>query len=656
MYKNLIKSAFRHLVSQRVHSSINLLGLSTGLATCLLIYLFVNHELNYDSFHKNADTIFRIQAHFQNEGQESHWAASQGNLANEFSSRYPEVKASIRIAPDKLPIIFRNGDRQFKEEGVCHVDSLFLDVFDFPLIVGDKNTVLDEPENIIISESTAIKYFDTKDAIGKTLSTDRRNYEVKGVFEDVPEQSHIHFDMLIPMSDLRQIRPNIDSRGPSSFYTYVQLNNPESLPAIKEKTREDIYSIMGFNTGENNDISEGFNAYYSFNRIDKIHVSGNAEKEMETNSDIQYIYIFSAIALFVLLIAAFNYMNLATAQSLKRAKETGLRKVLGAGKSILFAQFMIEAILLALISAIASVFLVIFILPYFNLAIGKSFSMVDILDINTGLVLLVITVIIGLFAGSYPALVLSRFSPMKAIGANTASTKSGGVVRLRKVLVTVQFALSVLLVIAALTVKDQLLFIQNKNIGMDKDHIMVVPLPNRGGMENLETIKTQLLQINTVNSISASSTIPGKRVHIMSVGVPSLASQNPEEENDGFTGMRIMSGDDDMVNTFGLEIVEGRDFMQGSIADVEGGFILNEAAIEEFNLEDPIGKPFEYVYGLPEPKRGTIIGVVKDFNYASLHGTIEPLMMHIYPRYHAYMSIKIEGISVANTVENVKSS
>jgi putative ABC transport system permease protein len=175
-------------------------------------------------------------------------------------------------------------------------------------------------------------------------------------------------------------------------------------------------------------------------------------------------------------------------------------------------------------------------------------------------------------------------------------------------------------------------------------------------MENLETIKTQLLQINTVNSISASSTIPGKRVHIMSVGVPGLASQNPEEENDGFTGMRIMSGDDDMVNTFGLEIVEGRDFMQGSIADVEGGFILNEAAIEEFNLEDPIGKPFEYVYGLPEPKRGTIIGVVKDFNYASLHGTIEPLMMHIYPRYHAYMSIKIEGISVANTVENVKSS
>ena len=362
------------------------------------------------------------------------------------------------------------------------------------------------------------------------------------------------------------------------------------------------------------------------------------------------------IALFVLLIAAMNYMNLATAQSLKRAKETGLRKVLGAGRATLFSQFMAEAVLLTFISAAVAVLLVILILPAFNMAIGKSFTVQDVLNGNAIFSLLSISVGIGFLAGSYPALVMSRFKPIRALSANSSTTKNVGAAQLRKVLVTVQFALSVLLIIAAITIKDQLLFIQNKDIGMDKDHVMVIPLPNRGGMENIGAVKNELLQINAVKSTATSSTVPGKRVHIMSVRVPNLLGADPGEEGDDVTGMRIMSGDAGMVSTFGLEILEGRDFMERSIADSAGGFILNEAAIQEFGIEDPIGKPFEYVYGLPEPKKGAIIGVVKDFNYASLHGAVEPLMMHIFPRHTSYMSVKIDGGSVARTVEEVKST
>ena len=374
MFRNLIKSAFRHLLAQKVHSSINLLGLSIGLATCLLIFLFVNHELSYDSFHPNADRVFRVQTHFVSEGEEGGWAATQGHLAGELKNRYPEVKASLRILPNSTPWIMRHEERQFKEEDVCHVDSVFFDVFDFPFLFGDKKQALNEPGNIVISESTAIKYFDTKNAVGKTLTTDRRSYEVSGVFVDIPENSHIHFDILIPIADMRQVWPNVDQQGPSAFYTYVKLNDEKSLVGLQEKTDVDIYEIMGVEVDEENPEPLDFTANFIFNPIREIHLSGNAEKEMEANSDIQYIYIFIAIALFVLLIAAMNYMNLATAQSLKRAKETGLRKVLGANRKSLFFQFMAEAVVLTLLSSLVAILIVFIVLPYFNLAVGKTFA------------------------------------------------------------------------------------------------------------------------------------------------------------------------------------------------------------------------------------------------------------------------------------------
>ena len=363
-----------------------------------------------------------------------------------------------------------------------------------------------------------------------------------------------------------------------------------------------------------------------------IHLYGHAEKELGNNSQAQYIFIFSTVAVFILIIASFNYMNLATARSTKRSKEVGMRKVLGARKPQVFWQFLSESFFFTFIATLLALMAVVVLIPSFNDFTGKR---IDGNLLNNGELLLSILLVYGavsLLSGLYPSVFLSNFQPLKALKSNVLSGKGHSFsIYLRRGLVILQFGISILLIIGASTIYRQLRFIEKKDVGFNKEQVLVLKLPGRGRVNNLETIKQEFMADPSVVVAAPSSVIPGERVHIMTVRVPDLvttdAGNESQQEDNGIRGMRIMSGDEDLAEVYGLQIVAGRDLSKEMVTDATQGFLLNEAAIREFGLqENPVGRRFEYVYGLPEPKAGQIVGVIKDFNYASVHTEVEPLI------------------------------
>ena len=587
------------------------------------------------------------------------WAATQGHVIPEVTRRYPAIKAGAKVMPLRQPIVLRYEEKQFNEEGFIFADSSFFEIFSFEWLYGTPTGALSGPNKIVITEEVARRYFGTTDAVGKVFTSDYSDFMVKGVIKKSPQNAHFHFDLVASMDDLRQRWTTLDEGGPSTFYSYVRLNEAASLAGLQERLKIDYYEIMGIELEEGATHPEGFTAELFFHNIRDIHLGGNAEKEWEPNNDKTTIYIFAIIAILVLLIASFNYMNLATARSMSRAREVGVRKVLGAYRGQLFLQFMAESFILTFFAMCLAVVTVTGVLPMFNELVGKSLEM-NLLD-NLPLIgtLGVFWVIIGLFSGAYPALFLSSFSPLTILKTSQAQGKNKGTaIWLRRTLVVAQFFFSISLIIGALTVSRQLHFIQDKQLGFSKTQVAVIPLAGRAVTDNLEVLEEALAKIPEVKSSTPTSTIPGKRVHIMGVRIPALAEEPaPGEEGNqgdrGGRGMRIISVDEEVEETFGFEIVAGRGLSKEFGTDRRAGFLLNEAAVREFELEDPIGQPFEYTYGLDTPKVGTIVGIVKDFHYASLHTEVEPLMMHVWPQHYAFLNVKIESENMAGTLDQL---
>ncbi len=565
MIRNILFTTFRFFIKHKAYSLTNVFGLGIGLATCIIIFLFVQDELSYDRFHADAGNIYRLEPHYIGNGEDSHWAASEGNLIPAMLSLYPEIKAGVKFHKTASTFVLRYNDKIFREEGLLYADSGFFDVFSFEMISGNKDLALKGPGKIILTESTARKYFGDEDPLGKIIKAEGRSYQVSGVIKDVPENSHMRFNMIISLDDLRARWKTLDQPGPSTFYSYIRLNDGPALEPLKKKVSEDIWKILGYSvTGDSIDIPEGYSASLIFNPITSIHLNGHAEKEMEANSDSQYIYIFSIVALFVLIIACINYMNLATARSASRAKEIGIKKVIGANRNGIFFQFMAESFLMTLMALLIALILVYFMLPYFNILAGKTLK----LDIQDNLPLLgllfMIWIVVSLFSGAYPAMYLSAFNPLKVLYANSGTAGKGrSTLNLRRSLVIFQFAISVLLIIGALTVYKQLRFISNKNPGFKKDQVIVLPLAG-GSSSKTEIFKNNFLGDPEILSVCGSSSIPGTRIHVLAIKLPDLEDENIEqaEEGDGYRNIRVLSGDIDVVPTFGLEIAQGRAFLQ----------------------------------------------------------------------------------------------
>lgn len=658
MISNIIKTSLRFFFKHKSYSLINIFGLAVGLATCILIFLFVQDELSYDNYHKDAENVYRLESHWIGEGEESHWAATVGSIIPFVTANYPEITSGVKLHFNYGSTIFRFEEKIFSESNILSTDSSFFDIFSFNVFNGSLSGALSGPGKIVLTESAAKRYFGKDEPIGKILTANENSYVVSAVIQDVPRKSHFHFDLIISMDDMRARWSELDDSGPSAFYSYLRLPDEKTKNFLKQKIDTDIWEMYGYTiSGDSANIPEGYTAEMIFNPITDIHLNGHAEKEIESNSNIQYVYIFSIIAMFVLIIACINYMNLATARSARRSREVGIRKVMGANKSNIFNQFMAESFFMSIFSMIIAIVIVEIVLPSFNILIGKQLDLNLLSNIPLTVLIFVITFIVGFLSGSYPAFFLSNFKPLSVLKSNTiAGNGSKTTLYLRRGLVIFQFAISSLLIIGSITVYKQLIFIQEKNLGFDKEQVMVIPLSGRNVRANVEVLKNDFLSMPEITSACATSVIPGQRIHFLSVRIPDIAEDNLEgnEEGDDVFTMRVMNADIDVVETFGLEIVDGRSFSRDFVSDPDKAFLLNEAAVKEFELEDPVGKRFEYVYGLPEPKAGHIVGIVKDFHYASLHTEVEPLMIHVFPGYYRYLSVKLKTDNVQKVVENVE--
>ncbi len=610
MIKNTFLTAIRYFFKHKAYSLTNIFGLSAGLATCILIFLFVQDELSYDSHYRDADKIYRLESYYLGDGQETHWAATTGGLLPAVLTRYPEIETGVKFHYSFNTSVMHYNDRYFKEPGILFADSTFFKVFSFDMVRGNPDKALSGPGKIVLTESAATRYFGQEEPLGKILKTESRSYMVSGVIKDVPANSHFHFELLISLDDLRQQYPSVDGRVASNFYSYVKLKENDALPELKEKAKKDIWQLLGYTvSGDSSNIPEGYYAELKFKPVRDIHLRSHVEKELESNSDIQNVYIFSIVAIFILIIACINYMNLATARSTNRGKEIGIKKVLGANKSGIFNQFMVESYIICLVAMILSLVLVDLLLPFFNNLTGKQLHLNLFSNIPLLLSLVAIWLIVGFLAGSYPALYLSGFNPIKVLYSNNKGSANGKqALQLRRALVILQFSISVLLIIVVITVYNQLQYIQKRDPGFHKENVVVIPLAGHVDPQKKEVFTNELLKHPEIISATGSSSIPGLRVHVLPIRLPDIATDNLEgnEEGDDFISIRTLSAGLDVIKTFGLEIVQGRGFTPDQPNDAATGFLLNESAVEELGLIDPVGKRIEYQWNLNEPKKGRI--------------------------------------------------
>jgi putative ABC transport system permease protein len=489
MFSNFFKTALRNMLRNKGMSFINIFGLAIGMTCCLLIMLFVKDETSYDKQHKDSNRVYRVVKDFVNDdGSKLPDATTPPALAPAMQNEIPEIEKVTRVFPSwGGKYLIQSGEKKFLEERVFRVDSSFFDVFTFPLVRGEVKSVFKELNSVVITESISSKYFGNDDPMGKVLKTDMGDLAVTGVLKDVPENNHFHFDFLV---SVRKLRGNIDLNwGFYNFYTYVKLKQGTDIATVVPKIQA-IYK-------KNN--AEGTNIFYSQSLTD-IHLTSNLKWELEPNSDKLYVYVFSVIALFVILIACINYINLATSRSSLRAKEIGVRKVTGADKSSLVKQFLIESVITSCIAFVIAVSLAYIILPAINQLTQKGLVLFNIE--NSGLLLsgLAAAVGIGLIAGIYPALFLSSFKPLSVIKGMKITER--GAFNLRKVLVVLQFSISVILITGTIIIIKQVNYVQDARLGINKDQVMIIQGTDRlGSRASNEAFKNELMEIPAVKKL-----------------------------------------------------------------------------------------------------------------------------------------------------------
>ncbi|GAB2790224.1 ABC transporter permease [Rhabdobacter roseus] len=628
MLSNYLKIAYRNLLRSKAFSAINIVGLAFGLATCLIIGLFVLDELNYDRFHEKADRIVRVTFKANMSGNKINEATVMPPTAKTLQREYPEVLEATRLR-QAMAFKLAKDDKVFKEYGVAFVDSNFLQVFTFPLVKGNPNTALLRPNTLVISEKMAQKYFGNEDPIGKALKTN--NYEevleVTGVMADMPTHSHFHFDFLISMAGLAEAQVN--SWMQSEFFTYLLLPDgydyrqlQAKLPQVVEKYMgPEIRQAFGMNYAEFR--KQGNELGLQLQPLTDIHLYADFDYDLGPSGDVRYVYMFGAIALFMLLIACINFMNLSTAGASKRAREVGIRKVMGSVKSTLVSQFLLESLLLTAVALVLAVALVWLALPFFNDLADKNLTLnfTKVPWLLPGLLLLGLAV--GIMAGSYPAFFLSSFKPITVLkGGSSPGRLTNGrrSIGLRSTLVVVQFCISFVLIVGTAVVYQQLQFIQNAKLGYDKEQVLVLQGTYRLG-QNEQLFKKQLLQDSRVVDVTVSGYVPAGPSYNNNFMV-----YGDDKVNEFTKGIRY-DVDENYIPTLGMSMVAGRNFSPEFGTD-SSAIILNETAAREMGWgHDAVGHTVTRPNNEGTKTTYHVIGVVKDFHFKSLHERITPLMM-----------------------------
>lgn len=611
MLKNLLKISVRNLVKDKVYSAINVLGLTIGITCSLFLLLYILDELSYDRYHKNADNIYRVVSNIKEPDNAFTWAVAQIPLAEELRDNYPEVKNVVRFFGTNRQL-YKNGEKQFYEDRFFLADSTVFDMFSYVFIAGDPATALDDSHTIVLTEKTAIKYFgDAGAALGQSIQDPQgEEYKVTGIIQDVPLNSHFRFDALIS----RNSQPKYQgSWGNFGVFTYVQLPPGYDLTKMYASLEKVIKEKV-------NPIFEpvGIKIHYEMQKITDIHLHSRIQDEAEEGGDMSYIYIFGAVAAFMLIIACINYMNLATARSAKRAKEVGLRKVMGSLRGQLIAQFLTESVVVAITSLVLSLVVILLLLPSFNTLANKQLAVSTVFQPLVLASLGGIILITGIAGGSYPAFYLSSFNPVNVLKGKLASR--GGNALFRKSLVVVQFGLSIFMLVSTLIVYDQLQFLRDKDLGFSKENVVRLSLNNRDMLPKADVLGDQLRKLPGVVAVGNADASPGEGIGKNLLRV---------EDNEGKMvdrGVDLYNADFDFVPAMGMTITTGRNFSKDNPGDSLNSVLVNESMVARMGWKEPLGKKF----GLN--RRGNavemqVVGVIKDYNQNSLYDAIEPLMI-----------------------------
>ncbi len=642
MLKNYLKVAIRNIIKHKGFSAINIVGLAIGIACSVLIWIFVAHELSYDKFHEKADRIYRLAVRASVGDTKIKQTYSSSATFKKLLEDFPEIETGIKFLKLRnTPVVL--GEKTFFESRLFAVDSTFFDIFTFPLIQGNPKTALSDPNKIVISKDTAIRYFGSTDAIGKILRADFSfgpgsiDFEISGVSENVPENSHFHYDLLASSTTFPTY---INDPGwtSNSFITYVVLKEGTSKEWFNEQLKEFTRRHMG---GERFDawVAKGNFWEYFIQPMTQIHLTSDLNGEFEANGNKTYVFIFSVISIIILLIACINFMNLSTAKSSLRAKEVGMRKVVGSGRSRLIIQFLSESVVLSFVALTIGIGIVILLLPLYQNLIGRQLELPFFGNYIVIPLLLGLGLMVGIISGSYPAFFLSSFKPIRALKGNKTIGKSAS--WMRNILVIFQFTISIFLIIGTLAVHQQLKFFQNNKLGFDKEQVLVIQNPGALG-NNVVPFKEDLRKQSRIVNVSGSNTLPGRSFSNIGFGAEGI------DEN--FT-LNLCICDHDFCDTLKLEMAKGRFFSRDFVSDSHAA-IINEKAAELLGWDDPIGKKINNW----AENRGnfTIIGVIKDYHYESLHQEIRPQALFLSGGYYtyteSYISVRLDTENISGTM------
>jgi len=645
MLRNYVKIALRNLFRNKLYSLINLLGLAIGMAACLMIFLWVQDELSYDRFHQNAERIYRVERKFDFRDMHGQAPITSGPYGPAMVGDYPEIENFVRLDREELSI--KDHRNIFRKQPLIFADNSIFEVFDFRLEEGAPQTTLVQPNSVVLTRENALKYLGTEDAIGRSLTVDWNgtltDFQITGILEEVPHNSHVQFDMLVSLSTYPEER--LSPWFNNFLYTFVLLKEGVSVedlqgkfPALMTKyMAADFIAVVGTEA----DINDVFQLKL-YPLLD-IHLQPSEQFEIEPQGSLTSVYIFSAIALLILIIACINFMNLSTARANKRAREVGIRKTVGAVKRQLWGQFVGESVLLAVIALVLAVFLIGLFIPLFNAISNKSLSVTHLFHFGNWFILIGITLITGLLAGFYPAFYLTAFHPARVLKGSVLSGTGKSI--FRRGMAVIQFVISITLIIGTLIIFKQMEYIQNRSLGFDKENVVIIPAESRNIRQNIEAFRNSLTQDTRIKSVAVSSSIPGSAMFSDTVF--------KRDDSDDIFSIIYTATDYEFVETYGFNVIQGRNFSKEFSTDIQGAVILNQAAAKEigFTPEEAVGKKLFRYQGVTEFVESTIVGVVEDFHFKSLHRIIEPFLLILIPDYFDTISVRIMPGDVRGTID-----
>ncbi len=645
MLKNFFLTALRSLLKNGIYSLLNILGLAIGIASFIFIGLFIKHEVSYDNYHSNIDRLFRVTVSGQMISSDMNMAVTPAPMGAALLEDYPEIENVTRITHSG-DWLCRYGDKKFNEREIYFADSTFFDIFSVKLLQGNPETALQKPHSIVLTESTAKRYFGNEDPLGKAIrvETDTVYYTVTGVMQDIPLNTHFEMDMLASLNSLRRSRSEVWLSH--NFYTYFRLSPGVNPADFEEKIQQMITTYVGPQLQEalgaslEDFIGQGNSIEYHIQPVRDIHLHSDLQYEIQNNGNHIYVYIFGVVAIFIILMACINFTNLATARAANRAKEVGVRKVLGGNKRSLVVQFLLEAVGMSFLALLIGVLIAESFMPQFRNLIGLPLDISYANIFGTFGLLLLVTVVVGLIAGSYPAFFLASFQPAQVLkGKVRTGTKSG---ILRSILVVAQFVISIAILLGSYVVFHQLSYIQSKDPGFDKKDILVIRRSD-ALEQQMEAFKQEVAKLPQVKAVTNCNTYPSRNF-----------SNNAFFLEGGTNTYLIYQAwtSFDVNEVLGYELKAGRFHSREHPSD-SNAIVINEAAVKSLGFKEPIGSRIMHPWG-DELRPLEVIGVVKDFHFKSIHYPVEPAAYTLMPgNWEGYIMVKLKS-SQSNAIEPIQ--